>query len=165
MNIIVRMRQVPGTEAERSLRPDDSTVDGAGVINYLDEFAIEEALRIADAQGGSQVTILTGPGKATDSIRKALSMGADKAVHVTDDALAGADVLATSLVRAKTLDAAGFDLVMFGSEATDADAQAEEPGSEGQRLAWATAAGRWCGWRARPRAMVRGVRPGPRTRG
>ena len=118
------MKQVPDTEVERSLRPDDSTVDRAGVdgvINYLDEFAIEEALKIADAQGGSQVTILTmGPDKATDSIRKALSMGADKAVHVTDDALAGSDVLATSLVLAKALEATGFDLVIFGSESTDA---------------------------------------------
>jgi electron transfer flavoprotein beta subunit len=67
------------------------------------------------------VTILTmGPGKASDSIRKALSMGADKAVHVQDDALTGSDALATSLVLAKVLERIGYDLVILGSESTDA---------------------------------------------
>ena len=123
MNIVVCMKQVPDTEVERSLVPGDNTVDRAsvdGVINYLDEFAIEESLKIAEAQGG-EVTILTvGPSKATDSIRKALSMGADKAVHVTDDAIAGSDAVETSLVLAEALKQVGFDLVVFGSEATDA---------------------------------------------
>ena len=99
MNIVVCMKQVPDTEMERSLVPGDNTVDRAsvdGVINYLDEFAIEEALKIAEAHGG-EVTILSmGPSKAAESIRKALSMGADKAVLVTDDALAGSDAVARS---------------------------------------------------------------------
>ena len=103
--------------------PGDSTLDRAsvdGLINELDEFAIEEGLKIAEAQGG-EVTILSmGPGKAAESIRKALSMGADKAVHVIDDALAGSDALATSLALAEALKAVGFDLVIFGSESTDA---------------------------------------------
>ncbi len=123
MNIVVCMKQVPDTEVERSLVPGDNTVDRAsvdGVINYIDEFAIEEALKIAEAQGG-EVTILSmGPAKAADSIRKALSMGADKAVHVTDDALAGSDAVATSLALAAALKQVGFDLVVFGSESTDA---------------------------------------------
>src|SRR6201995_3939588 len=123
MNIVVCVKQVPDTEVERSLVPGDHTVARAsvdGVINYLDEFAIEESLKIAEAQGG-EVTILTvGPSKATDSIRKALSMGADKAVHVTDDAIAGSDAVETSLVLAEALKQVGFDLVVFGSEATDA---------------------------------------------
>ena len=124
MNIVVCMKQVPDTEVERSLVPGDNTVDRAGVdgvINYLDEFAIEEALKIAAAQGESQVTILTmGPEKASDSIRKALSMGADKAVHVIDDALAGSDALQSSLALAEALKVVGFDLVVFGCESTDA---------------------------------------------
>ena len=124
MNIVVCMKQVPDTEVERTLKPDDNTVDRAsadGVINYLDEFAIEEALKLAEANGGSEVTILTmGPSKATDSIRKALSMGADKAVHVTDEALAGSDALASSLALAEALKHVGFDLVVFGCESTDA---------------------------------------------
>jgi electron transfer flavoprotein beta subunit len=117
------MKQVPDTEVERSLVPGDNTVDRAsvdGVINYLDEFAIEEGLKLAEAHGG-EVTILTmGPQKAADSIRKALSMGADKAVHVIDDALAGSDALETSLAISQALRAVGFDLVVFGSESTDA---------------------------------------------
>jgi electron transfer flavoprotein beta subunit len=123
MNIVVCVKQVPDTEVERTLKPDDSTLDRAavdGVINVLDEYAIEEGLKIAEAQGG-EVTILSmGPDKAADSIRKALSMGADKAVHVLDDALAGSDALATSLAIAEALKRVGFDLVVFGSESTDA---------------------------------------------
>jgi electron transfer flavoprotein beta subunit len=123
MNIVVCVKQVPDTWAERKLKQDDSTLDREsvdGVINELDEYAIEEGLAQAEAHGG-EVTILTmGPGKAADSIRKALSMGADKAVHVQDDALTGSDALATSLVLAKVLQRTGFDLVIVGSEATDA---------------------------------------------
>jgi electron transfer flavoprotein beta subunit len=123
MNIVVCMKQVPDTEVERSLVPGDNTVDRAGVdgvINYLDEFAIEEALKIKEAHGG-EVTILTmGPEKAADSIRKALSMGADKAAHVIDDALAGSDAVASSLALAEALKVVGFDLVVFGCESTDA---------------------------------------------
>ena len=123
MNIVVCMKQVPDTEVERTLKPGDSTVDRAsadGVINYIDEFAIEEALKIAEARGG-EVTILSmGPQKAAESIRKALSMGADKAVHVSDERLAGSDALATSLALAAALEQMGFDLVVFGSESTDA---------------------------------------------
>jgi electron transfer flavoprotein beta subunit len=123
MNIVVCVKQVPDTEVERSLKAGENTVDRAsvdGVINYLDEFAIEEALKIAETHGG-EVTILTmGPAKAADSIRKALSMGADKAVHVLDDSLAGSDAVASSLVLAEALRRAGFDLAVFGSEATDA---------------------------------------------
>jgi electron transfer flavoprotein beta subunit len=123
VNIVVCMKQVPDTEVERSLQVSDSTVDRAsvdGVINYLDEFAIEEALKLREAHGG-EVTILTmGPAKAADSVRKALSMGADKAVHVQDDALAGSDALATSLALAEALRHVGFDLAVFGSESTDA---------------------------------------------
>jgi electron transfer flavoprotein beta subunit len=123
VNIVVCVKQVPDTELERSLVPGDNTVNRAsadGVINYLDEFAIEAGLQLAEAHGG-EVTILSmGPGKAAESIRKALSMGADKAVHVTDDALAGSDALGTSLALAEALKAVGFDLVIFGSESTDA---------------------------------------------
>lgn len=123
MNIVVCVKQVPDTWAERTLRQDDSRLDRAsvdGVINELDEYAIEEGLRLAEAHGG-EVTILTmGPDKATESIRKALSMGADKAVHLLDDGLAGSDALGTSLALATVLGRIGFDLVILGSETTDA---------------------------------------------
>ena len=123
MDIVVCVKQVPDTWAERTLRPEDSRLDRAsvdGVINELDEYAIEEGLRLAEAHGG-EVTILTmGPDKAGESIRKALSMGADKAVHVLDDGLAGSDALQTSAALAKALGRTGFDLVILGSESTDA---------------------------------------------
>jgi electron transfer flavoprotein beta subunit len=123
MNIVVCVKQVPDTAVERTLRPGFGTLDRDtpdGLINELDEYAIEEGLKIAEAHGG-EVTILSmGPGKAAESIRKALSMGADKAVHVSDEALAGSDALVTSLVLAEVLKQTGFDLVILGSESTDA---------------------------------------------
>jgi electron transfer flavoprotein beta subunit len=123
MNIVVCVKQVPDTAVERTLKPGDGTLDREtpdGLINELDEYAIEEGLKIAEAHGG-EVTILSmGPAKASESIRKALSMGADKAVHVSDEALAGSDALATSLVLAEALKQTGFDLVILGSESTDA---------------------------------------------
>ncbi len=123
MNIVVCVKQVPDTWAERTLREEDSLLDRAsvdGVINELDEYAIEEGLRQAEAHGG-EVTILSmGPGKTSESIRKALSMGADKAIHLVDDALAGSDALATSLALATVLQRTGFDLVILGAESTDA---------------------------------------------
>jgi len=123
MNIVVCVKQVPDTAVERTLTPGAGTLDREspdGLINELDEYAIEEGLKIAEAHGG-EVTILSmGPAKASESIRKALSMGADKAVHVSDEALAGSDALVTSLVLAEVLKQTGFDLVILGSESTDA---------------------------------------------
>jgi electron transfer flavoprotein beta subunit len=123
MNIVVCVKQVPDTAVERTLTPGTGTLDREtpdGLINEIDEYAIEEGLKIAEAHGG-EVTILSmGPAKASESIRKALSMGADKAVHVSDDALAGSDAAVTSLVLAEALKQTGFDLVILGSESTDA---------------------------------------------
>jgi electron transfer flavoprotein beta subunit len=123
LNIVVCVKQVPDTAVERSLRPGDGTLDRAsldGLINELDEYAIEEGLRIAEAHGGEVTIVSMGPARASESIRKALSMGADKAVHLVDDALAGSDALATSYAMAKVLELVGFDLVVCGSESTDA---------------------------------------------
>jgi len=125
MNIVVLVKQVPDTEAQRQLNPADNTVDRAAVdpvINYIDEFAIEEGLRLKEAHGG-EVTILTvGPERATESIRKALSMGADKAVHVSDQALHGSDAIQTAKVIAKALGTIEWDVAVAGSEATDSRA-------------------------------------------
>jgi electron transfer flavoprotein beta subunit len=123
MNIVVCVKQVPDTESPRKLKSDDKTLDrGAadGVINELDEYAIEEALRIKEAHGG-EVTVLTmGPDKALESVRKALAMGADKAVHLKDDTLVGSDALQTSYAIQQVLGKTGFDVVILGSESTDA---------------------------------------------
>jgi electron transfer flavoprotein beta subunit len=122
MNIVVLVKQVPDTWAERKLNDSDKTLDRASVdvvMNEIDEYAVEEALRLKEAQGG-EVTILTmGPERATETIRKALSMGADKAVHLVDDALAGSDALQTSAALAKVIEGLEYDLIIVGSEATD----------------------------------------------
>jgi electron transfer flavoprotein beta subunit len=122
MNIVVLMKQVPDTYAERKLNVGDNTLDRDSVdavINEIDEYAIEEGLLLKEAHGG-EVTVLTmGPDRATESIRKALSMGVDKGVHVTDAALHGSCAITTAKVLAKTLDTLEYDVVIAGSEATD----------------------------------------------
>jgi electron transfer flavoprotein beta subunit len=122
VNIVVLMKQVPDTEGDRSLDPADKTINRIAVdpvINYIDEFAIEEGIRLKEAHGG-EVTILSmGPEQATVSIRKALSMGADKAVHVSDPALHGACAIQTAKVLAKALGTLEWDVAVAGSEATD----------------------------------------------
>ncbi len=125
MNIVVLVKQVPDTWAERRLQDSDKTLDRASVdvvMNEIDEYAVEEALRIKEASGdGSEVTVLTmGPSRAVETIRKALSMGADKAVHLTDDALHGSCVMQTSYALATVLGTLDYDLVICGSESTDA---------------------------------------------
>lgn len=123
MKIAVCVKQVPDTWAEKRLKADDSTLDresAEGVLNELDEYAVEEALRLIEAQGGEVVVVSMGPERAGETVRKALSMGADAGIHIVDDALHGSDAIATSAALAKALDGRGFDLIVFGSESTDA---------------------------------------------
>ncbi len=125
MNIVVLVKQVPDTWAERRLQESDKTLDRASVdvvMNEIDEYAVEEALRLKEAAGdGSEATVLTmGPSRAVETIRKALSMGADKAVHLTDEALHGSCALQTSYALAAVLKTLDYDLVVCGSESTDA---------------------------------------------
>jgi len=116
------VKYVPDATGERGFA-DDLTVDREGVdglLSELDEYAVEQALRIADGVDGAEVTVVTvGPEDARDALRKALSMGADKAVHVEDDDLHGSDVMGTSLVLARAVEKAGFDLVVAGMASTD----------------------------------------------
>ncbi|WP_213454200.1 electron transfer flavoprotein subunit beta/FixA family protein [Rhizomonospora bruguierae] len=126
MNIVVLVKQVPDSGAERNLRSDDSTVDrgsASNVINEMDEYAIEEALRIREAHGGEVTVLSMGPAGAAESIRKALSMGPDGAVHVVDDALHGSCAVATSKVLAAALRTLSPDLVLCGAESTDGRVQ------------------------------------------
>jgi electron transfer flavoprotein beta subunit len=126
MNIVVLVKQVPDSGAERALSAGDNTVarsSANNVINEMDEYAIEEALKIKEAHGG-EVTILTmGPERAAESIRKALSMGPDKAVHVQDDALHGSCAVASSKVLAAALGTLDADLIICGAESTDGRVQ------------------------------------------
>lgn len=123
MKIAVCVKQVPDTWAEKTLRAEDSTLDREspdGVLNELDEYAVEEALQIAEAHGGEVTVVSMGPARAAETVRKALSMGADSGVHVQDDSLHGSDAVATSAVLAAALADKGFDIIIFGSESTDA---------------------------------------------
>jgi electron transfer flavoprotein beta subunit len=128
MNIVVLVKQVPDTWSERKLADADHTLDresADAVLDEINERAVEEALLLQEAHGGEVTVVAMGPDRATDAIRKALSMGADKAVHVSDEALHGSDALTTAKVLAKaigTLD--GVDLVIAGNEATDGRAGA-----------------------------------------
>jgi electron transfer flavoprotein beta subunit len=123
MNIVVLVKQVPDTYSERKLTDADHTLDrGAAdaVLDEINERAVEEALLIKEAQGGEVTVVSVGPERATEAIRKALSMGADKAIHVTDEALHGADVLQTATVLAKAIGTVeSVDLVIAGNESTD----------------------------------------------
>jgi electron transfer flavoprotein beta subunit len=123
MNIVVCVKYVPDAQSERSFTDSDSTTDRAGVdglLSELDEYAVEEALKIAEAQDG-EVTVLTvGPEDAADAVKKALQMGAHKGVHVTDEAIHGSDAVATSLVLAEAISKIGApDLVLTGMASTD----------------------------------------------
>jgi electron transfer flavoprotein beta subunit len=123
MKIAVCVKQVPDTWAEKKLSADDKTLDRDSVdvvLNELDEYAVEEALKIAEANGGEVIAVSMGPARAEETVRKALQMGANAGIHVVDDALAGSDAPATAQVLAGVLKDRGFDLVVFGSESTDA---------------------------------------------
>ena len=127
VKIVVCVKQVPDSWAEKKLNPADNTLDrdaADAVVNELDEYAIEEALQIQERLGGADecpVTVLTvGPEKAIESVRKGLQMGANDGVHVVDDALHGSDALGTSAVLAAAIDRLAPDLVLMGSESTDA---------------------------------------------
>lgn len=124
MKIVVLVKHVPEPTATWRLA-EDLTLDRAGVecrLSQLDEYAIEQALQLVERGLPAEITFLTmGPAAAAGSLRKALSMGGDRAVHVLDDALHGSDALATSLVLAKALQRYGFDLVLSGMASTDAE--------------------------------------------
>jgi len=122
MKIVVCVKYVPDAQADPRFSADRTT-DRAGVdghLSELDEYAIEEALKISEAQGDTTVTVVTvGPAQASDAVRKALQMGADAGVHVIDDAVHGSDALATSLVLAAAIGKLEYDLVLTGMASTD----------------------------------------------
>ncbi|WP_369215765.1 electron transfer flavoprotein subunit beta/FixA family protein [Streptomyces flavofungini] len=122
LRIVVCVKYVPDATGDRHFA-DDLTVDRDdvdGLLSELDEYAVEQALQIADAADDAEITVLTvGPEDAKDALRKALSMGADKAVHVEDEDLHGSDVMGTSLVLAKAIEKTGYDLVIAGMASTD----------------------------------------------
>ena len=121
MKIAVCVKHVP--EHSRRIDPATKRLDrsGEGAINPFDVHAVEEALRIRDAQGGEVVIVSMGPAGAQDSVRKALAMGADGAVLITDEAAAGSDLVATTNALAAALEQEAPDLILFGQQAGDSD--------------------------------------------
>jgi electron transfer flavoprotein beta subunit len=123
MNIVVLIKQVPDTWSERKLSESDFTLDrdsADAVLDEINERAIETALQLREAHGGEVTVVCMGPQRATEAIRKALSMGADKAVHLSDEALHGSCAVQTARALAKVIGTVGeFDLIIAGDESTD----------------------------------------------
>jgi electron transfer flavoprotein beta subunit len=124
VKIAVCVKQVPDAAAPKRIDPQtmrlDRSVDGA--LNPFDVHAVEEGLRIKEASGEGEVVLVTlGPAKALESLRRALAMGADRAVLVSDETAQGSDLVATSRILAAALEREGADLVLFGQQASDSD--------------------------------------------
>lgn len=123
LKIVVSIKQVPATTAEKRYT-DDYRLDRSStenVVNPLDEYAVEQALRLAEAGKVEQVTYLSmGPPQAAEALRRALAMGGDDAVLVTDPGLEGADEWATARVLASALDRLAPDVALMGMASDDA---------------------------------------------
>jgi electron transfer flavoprotein beta subunit len=123
VRVVVCVEQVPDATSVRRIDSATNRLDrsGEGALNATDVNAVEEALRIKEAHEGEVVVVSFGPAKAVDSLRKALAMGADRALLISDDAAAGSDLLATSYALAKALEREAPDLVLFGQQSSDSD--------------------------------------------
>ena len=123
MNIVVLIKQVPDTYSDRKLKTPDGILDrdaSDAVLDEIDERAVEAALQLKEANGGEVTVVCMGPDRAADAIRKALSMGADNAVHLSDKALAGSCAVQTAKALAKVIGiVGGVDVVVAGNEASD----------------------------------------------
>lgn len=123
MRVAVCIKQVPDTEARLRVRSDGRWIDEEDLpfrINESDEYALEEALTIAEASGGEVVVYSLGPARVREALRKALALGAASAVHLADEAFEGGDALTTGKALAKALAKGEFDLVLAGSQSDDA---------------------------------------------
>jgi electron transfer flavoprotein beta subunit len=124
MKIVALIKQVPDTYSERKLSDSDQTLDREGteaVIDEINERAVEAALQLKEANDGSEVVVVCmGPDRATDAIRKALSMGADSAVHLSDEAIHGSCAVQTAKALTKVIGTVdGWNLVVAGEQASD----------------------------------------------
>jgi electron transfer flavoprotein beta subunit len=124
MKIAVCVKEVPDAAVHKRIDPGTKRLDrsGEGALNHFDSQAVEEALKLKEAGGEGEVVLVSmGPAGAIDSLRKALAMGADRAVLITDDAAAGSDLVATSRALAAALEKENADLVLFGQQSSDSD--------------------------------------------
>ena len=128
MKIVVTVKQIPDPNGIPKLGPDNRLArDGEVVLDPGDEYGIEAALQLKEAGGGEVVLVSMGPAKASDAIRKGLSMGADRAIHVSDDGLAGADALLTAQCLAAAIRGEAPDVVICATESTDGYSGAVPP--------------------------------------
>jgi len=124
MDTVVLVKQVPDTESIVQIAGDGVSIkkdDIKWVMNPYDELAVEEALRIKEAKGGTVTVVSVGPQKAQETIRTALAMGADKGVHVNDPKAEGSDSLAVARILAAALKAVPFNLIIVGQRGVDED--------------------------------------------
>jgi len=125
MNIIVFVKQVPDTATRIKIAADGKHINEAEVtwiISPYDEYAIEEALKIKESKGAGKVTVITaGPDRAATSLRNALAMGADDAVHLIDPAFEGGDAFATARILAAAVKNRPYDLLLFGKTGVGMD--------------------------------------------
>ena len=124
MKLAVCVKEVPDASARTRIDPGTLRLDrsGAAALNPFDAHALEEALRIKEQSGeGEVVAIMVAPPRAADSLRKALAIGADRAVQVADDALGGSDLVATARALAKAVEREQPDLVLLGQQGSDSD--------------------------------------------
>ncbi|MEX2324790.1 MAG: electron transfer flavoprotein subunit beta/FixA family protein [Nitriliruptoraceae bacterium] len=123
MKVIVPVKRVPDTAGEKVIDAESKTVDRDAVESVLcpvNEFAIEEAVRLKESCDAEVTVLLVGPESAQPVVRKALSYGLDAAIQVIDDGIAGSDALGTARVIAKAVEGQEFDLLIFGNQSTDA---------------------------------------------
>ena len=141
MKILVLVKYVPDATSERKFAAD-GTLDRAssdGLLSELDEYAVEQALQIADERGDVEVVALTlGPEAAADAIKRALQMGASAGIHISDDAMHGSDAGASSTVLSAAVAKADPDLVICGMASTDG-AMGVIPVMIAERLGWPAA--------------------------
>jgi electron transfer flavoprotein beta subunit len=124
VKIAVCIKAVPDAATGRSLDPVTGRLDRSAepTLSDYDTHPLEEALKLRDADGQGEVVVVSmGPSRTADALRKALAMGADRAVLVSDDELAGSDLVGTSRVLAGALAREGADLVLFGQQSADGD--------------------------------------------
>jgi electron transfer flavoprotein beta subunit len=122
MKIAVCVKAVPDAAAGRRIDPSTKRIDRSVelAISDFDTYAVEEALKLKESTGDGEVVVISmGPERAMDPLRKALAMGADRAVLVTDPALEGADLLGTAKALAGALEKEDADLVLFGQQSAD----------------------------------------------
>ena len=122
MKIAVCVKAVPDAAAGRRIDPSTKRLDRSVelAISDFDTYAVEEGLRLRDASGEGEVVVISmGPEKAMDALRKALAMGADRAVLVTDSALEGSDLLGTARTLSGAIEREAADLVLFGQQSAD----------------------------------------------